>query len=125
MITISQETDYTAVSVYAEFHIQDFREFEQNVLYRIEYEGKPNLLFDLSGMSGCTIDTLVEEVKFGRQHRTDFGRVAIVSNDQWIMWTAWINQLFSEAQIQVFDRLDDARFWVERGDGGVAAAAGG
>ncbi|KPC52988.1 STAS/SEC14 domain-containing protein [Amantichitinum ursilacus] len=122
MITIDQQADYVAVSVFAEFTLHDFREFEENVLYRIQFEGKPNLLFDMTAMSGYTIDTMVEEVKFGRKHRADFGRVAIVSSDQWVTWTAWLNQLFSEAQIQVFDRVDDARFWVERGDGGVAAA---
>ncbi|AOX99088.1 STAS/SEC14 domain-containing protein [Jeongeupia sp. USM3] len=113
MITISHEAHYIYVAVLNEFTVQDFKEFEDSVLYELRFHGSANLLFDLSGMMGYTIDMAVEEVRFARKHRRDFGRVAIVSDDQWVTWSAWINNLLSDAEIEVFDDVDEAKTWLE------------
>jgi hypothetical protein len=122
MISVAHEPGYVSVAVFNEFTVHDFRQFEDDVRYKIHFEGKPNLLFDLTGMVRYTLDMAVEEYKFAKAHRSDFDRVAVVTTDQWVTWSAWLNTLFSEARIEIFDNLDEAVNWV-RQDGTQGAAA--
>ncbi|MDR3428338.1 MULTISPECIES: STAS/SEC14 domain-containing protein [Silvimonas] len=122
MITITHEPGYVSVAVFNEFTVHDFRQFEDDVRYKINFEGKPNLLFDFTGMMRYTLDMAVEEYKFARAHSKDFGKVAVVTDDQWITWSAWLNQLFSDAKIEIFDSLDEAKGWL-LADGTQGAAA--
>jgi len=112
MISISHEQDYVHVAVIGEFTVADFREFEENVVYEIRFHGHANLLFDLTEMISYTLDMAVEEVRFTKAHKQDFGRVAVVSDDQWVAWSAWLNQLLSDAEIELFSGVDAARDWL-------------
>jgi len=114
MLTISHEPNYVHVAVMSEFSIHDFREFEENVLYEIRFHGAVNLLFDLTEMLGYTLDMALEEIKFAREHRKDFKRVAVVADDQWVTWSAWLNQLLSDAEIEVFDDVESAQSWLNQ-----------
>ncbi|UXY13775.1 STAS/SEC14 domain-containing protein [Chitiniphilus purpureus] len=112
MITISHEQNYIHVAVLGEFTLKDFREFEENVLYELRFHGRANLLFDLTEMISYTLDMAIEEIRFARAHRRDFDKVAVLSNDQWVAWSAWLNQLLSEARIELFQETDAARAWL-------------
>ncbi|GAA5785471.1 hypothetical protein GCM10007860_04070 [Chitiniphilus shinanonensis] len=116
MITITHEQNFVHVAVLGEFTLGDFREFEENVLYEIRFRGRANLLFDLTEMLSYTIDMAVEEVRFSRSHRQDFGKVAILTNDQWVTWSAWLAQLFTDAQIELFPDLESAKLWLVDSD---------
>ncbi|WP_148716181.1 STAS/SEC14 domain-containing protein [Chitinolyticbacter meiyuanensis] len=114
MISISHEQNYVHVAVIGEFTVADFREFEENVVYEIRFRGHANLLFDLTEMISYTLDMAVEEVRFTREHKQDFGRVAVISDDQWVAWSAWLNQLLSDAEIELFSSVDAARDWLSQ-----------
>jgi hypothetical protein len=45
-------------------------------------------------MSGFTVDMALEEIRFARAHAHDFARIAILTRDQWIAWSAWLSQMF-------------------------------
>ncbi|WP_035051489.1 STAS/SEC14 domain-containing protein [Andreprevotia chitinilytica] len=123
MITISHEPNYLHVAVVHEFTVHDYREFEDNVLYELRFHGSASLLFDLTEMLGYTLDMAVEEIQFVRAHRRDFKRIAIVADDQWVTWSAWLNQLISEAEIEVFDDLESAQGWLNENLSDMKATA--
>lgn len=113
MIAINAKNNLISVSVMGEFTLADYKDFEQHVLHNIEFQGGVNLLLDLRDMVGYTLDVAWEEVKFSRQHRYDFRKIAVVTGDEWMVWLAWINRLFTDAEIQVFDEPGIALDWIE------------
>ncbi len=112
MIALEHTPQALLVSVLGEFTLADYREFEENVLYEIRFHGKPNLLFDLTGMLKYTLDVVWEEIRFSRAHRTEFGRIAVVTTDQWASWASWIAQLFVDTEVMVFASTAEAQAWL-------------
>ena len=112
MITIEHTPNLLNVAVLGEFTVSDFREFEQQMLYEIKFQGLVNALLDLRDMVRYSVDVAWEEVKFTRAHAREIGRVAVVTSDQWVSWSAWLTRLFADAEIQVFPDYDQALAWV-------------
>lgn len=114
MITVNQEAPNLVIAaVMGEFTLADFQELEKAASYTLQFEGQTNLLIDLSDMLGFTVDVAWEEIKFARQHPRDFGRIAVVTDDQWVQWSAWLTRLFTKAEVQVFDDYVTALAWIE------------
>ena len=63
-------------------------------------------------MLSYTIDVAWEEIKFIREHASEFNRVAVVTNNQWQVWSAWVSNLFIDADIRVFCDSEEANTWV-------------
>ena len=114
MIVIQHQPGRVQVNIYGEFTLADYREFEETVCYKTQFEGPVDLLFDLSQMADLTIDVAWEEVKFSRAHANDFKRVAVVTDSQWVTWSAWISQTFVNADVEVFDDADEAKGWLDQ-----------
>jgi hypothetical protein len=112
MISLAIQDNQIAVSVMGQFTLDDYREFEQAVCYGIRFQGKVNLLFDLRDMLSYSLDVAWEEMKFSHEHKNDFGRIAILTNDQWVSWSMWLNRMFMSAEIRQFDDLEMAQAWV-------------
>ncbi len=114
MITIEQTENLVNAAVIGEFTLADLKEFEEQSLYKLDFPGKLNLLFDLRAMIGYTIDVAWEEIKFfGRQHNHDFTKIAVVTDRKWLAWQAWISRLFMDAEVRVFTDYEEARSWVQ------------
>ena len=116
MISTENTEKMVAVTVFGEFTLADYKEFEDVVNYHIQFEGQVDLLFDLRQMAGFTLDVAWEEIKFSRRHARDFRRIAVLTDDQWLTWSAWVTQLFVDAEVQVFEREIDARDWLDTAD---------
>lgn len=112
MISIEHRDTLIAVTVFGEFALADYKEFEELVNYKIQFVGQIDLLFDLREMAGFTLDVAWEEIKFSRQHAHDFHRIAVLTTDQWLTWSAWVSQLFVDADVKVFDDETEARDWL-------------
>jgi hypothetical protein len=113
MITIQQTGTLLNAAVLGEFTLADFREFEEQALRKLHSPGEINLLFDLRDMIGYTMDVAWEEIKFfSREHRHDFSKIAVVTDDQWRTWQAWLSRLFVDADIRVFTDYKEAQAWV-------------
>ena len=112
MISTENTEKMVALTVFGEFTLPDYKEFEDVVNYHIQFEGQVDLLFDLRQMVGFTLDVAWEEIKFSRQHAGDFRRIAVLTEDQWLTWSAWVSQLFVNAEVRVFDDEDEARAWL-------------
>lgn len=111
MITIEEIDNLINVAVFGEFTIADYKEFEEHVLHRIKFQGKVNILLDLRDMLKYTLDVAWEEIKFGREHSRDFEKIAVVTTDQWIVWSAWLSRLFVDTEIRVYSDYEEAREW--------------
>ncbi|MGQ9686459.1 MAG: STAS/SEC14 domain-containing protein [Thiobacillaceae bacterium] len=113
MIAISTQGNLVSVSVLGEFTLADYKDFEQHVLYELKFQGGVNLLLDLRDMVSYTLDVAWEEIRFSREHRYDFRKIAVVTTDEWMIWIAWLNRLFVDAEIQVFDDPGLALEWLQ------------
>jgi len=114
MITIEQTDNLVNVAVLGEFTLADFKIFEEQSLYKLKSPGTANLLFDLRAMIDYTVDVAWEEIKFfSREHNHDFSKIAVVTDDQWLTWQAWLSRLFIDADIQVFTDYDEAQAWAQ------------
>lgn len=122
MISLDVKNNLISVSVMGQFTLDDYREFEQAVCYGIQFQGTVDLLFDLRDMLSYSLDVAWEELKFSREHKNDFGRVAILTDDQWMAWSMWLNRSFMSAEIHLFDDLGMAQAWVAGGDLPLPAA---
>lgn len=112
MIVIDHRDNRVDVSVFGEFTLADYKEFEEVVNYKIQFVGPVDLLFDLTRMAGLTLDVAWEEMRFSRAHANDFNRIAVVTDSQWVTWSAWISQTFVNADVEVFAELGDAQEWL-------------
>lgn len=112
MITIEHTEKLVAVAVFGEFTLADFKEFEELANYKIQFGGPVDLLFDCRQMTGFTVDVAWAEIKFSRRHEHDFRRIAVITEDEWVTWSAWLAQLFVEAEVQVFVDSALAREWL-------------
>ena len=113
MITIEQSDNLITLSVLGEFTLADFKQFEDLAQYELKSPGEVNLLFDLRDMISYTVDVAWEEIKFfGREHQHDFSKIAVVTNDQWLTWQAWLSRLFVDADIRAFADYNEAQDWI-------------
>ncbi|MBS1196222.1 MAG: hypothetical protein H6R18_7 [Proteobacteria bacterium] len=114
MIVTDQQTQLVHVTVYGEFSLADYREFEELVNYKVKFEGPVDLIFDLSQMADFTLDVAWEDIKYVRAHAHDFKRIAVITDSQWVTWSAWLSQMFVDADLVVFATLEEARSWLDR-----------
>jgi hypothetical protein len=114
MITIQHEGNLTITGIFARLEIADFRRLEEEIESQLKRMGKIDLLVDLRGMLGYTLDVALEDLRFSREHAHDVGRVAILSEDESMIWTALLSELFVRAQIKVFDDETLAREWLAK-----------
>jgi len=112
MITTQHQDHLVEFAVFGEFTLADFKEFEELVLFEINFSGPVNLLVDLRDMADFTLDVVWKEIRFSQQHAGDFKRIAIITDSQWVAWSAWLEQLFVNADVTVFDDEAEARSWL-------------
>ena len=120
MIVTDHAGSVVEVRVFGEFSLADYREFEELVNYEIKFTGTVNLLFDLREMADFTLDVAWEDIRFTRAHEHDLGRIAVLTESQWVGWSAWLAQIFVDAELRVFDDEAQARAWLAQ-DAGAAA----
>ena len=113
MIVTQHQSRRVEVTVYAEFTLADFKEFEDLVNYKVKFEGPVDLLFDLREMAGFTVDVAWEDIVFARAHANDFRRIAVVTESQWVTWSAWLAQIYIHTEMQVFASPAVARAWLD------------
>jgi len=114
MIAIDHSGKLVTVTVLGEFVLADYKEFEDMVRDTLAPGGKVSLLFDLRQMAGFTLDVAWEDIKYTRSHPNDFDKIAIVTRSEWVIWSAWLSQVFINAELLVFDDDAEARSWLEQ-----------
>ena len=113
MIVIQHQNNRVSVNVYGEFTLADFKEFEEMVNYKVRFEGPVDLLMDLREMADFTVDVAWEDIVFARAHPNDFKRIAVITQSQWVAWSAWLSQIFVSAEMKIFDGDAEAVAWLD------------
>ena len=113
MIVIQHQNNRVSVNVYGEFTLVDFKEFEEMVNYKVRFEGPVDLLMDVREMADFTVDVAWEDIVFARAHPNDFKRIAVVTQSQWVAWSAWLSQIFVSAEMKIFDSDAEAVAWLD------------
>lgn len=116
MIVIEHQPKRVEVTVYAEFTLADYKEFEAVANDAIRSEGPVDLLFDLREMADFTLDVAWEDIVFARAHANDFSRIAVLTDSQWVAWSAWLSQIFVRAEMRIFADEAEARGWLAEDD---------
>ncbi|MFA9440478.1 STAS/SEC14 domain-containing protein [Uliginosibacterium sp. sgz301328] len=112
MMTTEVFPSRVEVRAFGEITLADYKVFEEQANYRIRFNGEIDLLLDFRDVTGVTIDALLEEFRFSRAHKTDFARVAVLTNDNLMTWGAFLSQVYSKADIRVFQDEESARAWL-------------
>lgn len=112
MIAIEEQANYLSISIVGTFSVSDYKTFESHALTHLTTGKALHILFDLTAMDGYTLDMLWEEVRFTRAHAHDFEQIAVIATDDWINWAAWITQLFTDAEVQIFNTYAEAESWL-------------
>lgn len=112
MIKLNTQNNLVSASVLGEFTLADFREFEEQLRYVLQFKGQARLLLDLRDMVSMTLDVALEELRFTREHPQAFDRIAVVAEDTWTQWRVLLTNLFVDAQIQPFTDSDQAQAWL-------------
>lgn len=116
MININNSSENLVIaSVMGEFTLADFKDIEKATELALKFQGKASLLLDLTDMVDFTVDVAWEEIRFTRQHAEDFDKIAIVTTDQWIQWSAWVTRNLTSAEFEVFENYDLALDWIRPG----------
>lgn len=113
MITIEHRDRVVKVSVFGEFTLADYKLLEDSVLHELGFQGKVNLLVDLSDMADFTLDVAWEDMRFNWKHAHDFKKIAVIANGKLVAWSAWLARAFVDAEIQIFENYDLASDWIE------------
>jgi len=114
MIAIDHKGKLVTVTVLGEFVLADYKEFEDMVRATLAPAGRVSLLLDLRQMAGFTLDVAWEDIKYTRSHPNDFDKIAVVTRSEWVIWSAWLSQMFINADLRVFDDGEEARDWLEQ-----------
>ena len=122
MIVIQHPPKRVEVNVYGEFTLADYKEFEDMINYKVKFEGPVDLFFDLREMADFTVDVAWEDIVFTRAHPNDFKRIAVLTQSQWVAWSAWLSQIFVRAEMRVFAEETEAREWLAVEDGKIDGA---
>lgn len=112
MITIDHQDTLISVAVLGEFTLSDFKEFEELVIFTSKFSGPVRLFMNLTEMASFTLDMAWEEVKFSREHPNDFERIGIVTESEWVAWSAWLQRLFVSAEMMVSHDAEEVRSWI-------------
>jgi len=113
MITIEHQDQLLRATIFGELTLDDFGRFERAISHELDQHAGINLLLDLSAMSGFTVDVVWEEIQFNHQHADDYRKIAIITADQWLVWTSWIAGVFIQADVQQFPDAASARLWLQ------------
>lgn len=113
MITTEVLPDRVEMHAYGTLTLADCKAFEELSDCRVRFQNPIDLLIDLRSMTTCSLDVTLEEWRYVRDHRSDFKRIALLTDDQLVSWSAWISQLLTDADIRVFETERAARRWLD------------
>ncbi|MDQ7988315.1 MAG: STAS/SEC14 domain-containing protein [Candidatus Dactylopiibacterium sp.] len=114
MITTDVLPDRVEMRAYGSLTLADCKTFEDISDRQLQSQHRPmDLFIDLRSMTECSFDVAVEELRFVRQHRGDFNRVAVLTDDQLVTWSVWLSQFFTAADMRIFDTERAARRWLD------------
>ncbi|MDX5347130.1 MAG: STAS/SEC14 domain-containing protein [Hymenobacteraceae bacterium] len=89
----------------------DQKDYDQVVPFlekQIKQYGKIKVYLEIEDLEGMTAQAMWQEVKFDLSHRTDFAKIAITGDAEWLEWLARVSSYLIPAPIRHFKLSDKA-----------------
>ena len=120
MIRLNDHPAENLLSVYAEGTISqaDYEQFKPALEAKTAHYPQVNLLVEIGHLDFVTLAALWEEIKVDVKHWTDFGRLAIVSDDSKLLTgIAALAGTLTPAEVQHFgpEQRAEAEQWAKAG----------
>ncbi len=112
MISIREQSYGLNVALFNEFTLSDFQELEAAIEAVAAKVHRPDLLLDLTMLRDFTLDMAWEQLKFVHEHKDDFGRIAVVTDDVWIRLGGILSDLLTRQHPKYFDDAATAQEWL-------------
>ena len=82
---------------------------------RIRQHGKVRVYAELMDVEAYSLRALYEDIKFDIKHASDFSKIALVGDSDWISWVATAARPFTTATIKYFDfrQREAAWAWID------------
>jgi hypothetical protein len=84
---------------------------------KIRQYGKIKVYAELMDVEAYSLRALYEDIRFDIKHASDFSKVALVGDSDWISWVATAARPFTSAEVKYFDfkLRDGAWAWIHEG----------
>ena len=113
MITTDTVRDRVEMRAYGQLTLSDVKALEGLSESKLREAGKLDLLIDLRHLGASSLDAIIEELRFAHKHATDFRKIAIVSESEFVNWGACVPGIFVDAEVCTFDSENNARAWLD------------
>lgn len=92
----------------------DYEGFVPEIEKQIHNHDKINLLVDVRGLESLSAGAAFEDTKFGIKHYNHFRKVAIIGNNNWEKFMAYVLKPLTTAKVRYYeeDEYDEAMEWV-------------
>ena len=94
---------------------RDYEQVKMAVKSAVQTVGRVRLLLQIApGFAGRTADASWNEARMGVTRLTDWEKIAVVTDEGWIIGTAILFRLFASCPVKIFgnDALAEATAWI-------------
>ena len=103
--TLTERTDVIGIACEGKLSESDVKRMHALLHERLAIAGKPGLVVDLTNFDGYTgPNTMREDFRMDVAHRNDFRRIAVICDETWAAWGAWLANALTRAEMRWFDR---------------------
>ena len=76
-------------------------------------QAKVNMLFDASELEGWELRAAWDDFKLGLKHGSEFVKIAIYGNKNWLEKSARVGNWFISGELQYYQNIDNALAWLD------------
>jgi hypothetical protein len=93
---------------------EDYKRFVPLVDAEVARDGKVNVLAEFHAFRGWDAKGLWDDIKFSTTHCSKIRKIALVGDQAWEKWMAYVCKPFTMAKIKYFDikQFESAKSWL-------------
>lgn len=114
-ITDQQQGNIIEVSFSGEISVEEYQKVNRLIEKHKEEYGHIHMLLQLNDFMWDSVEAMIEDLKLSLTYFSDFKKLAIVSNKQWIKFSAEvIDELIPSIDMKMYDfaEISEARGWL-------------
>lgn len=103
--------DLVAFRISGSVDIHDYNVMLPLLQERINQHGKIRVYAEVQDVEDYSLRALWQDIKFDIRHATDFSKVAVVGDSQWIDWLTVMAKPFTSAEVKYFSFAQKQLAW--------------